>query len=77
LNPDISREKLEYVLAHEQIHFALMEIAARKLTRDVRKEAKIFIAVQSTYQDTQDEISAKIGDMVLTANQAVLNVIHH
>lgn len=72
LNPDISGKKLEYVLEHEQIHFALMEIAARKLTQDVRKGVKNFIAIQSTFQDTKDEISAKIRDMVLTANQAVL-----
>lgn len=72
LNPRVSEEKLEYVLEHEQIHFALMEIAARKLTREVRKETKNFISIQSTYEDTQEEISAKIRDMVRTANQAVL-----
>ena len=72
LNPRVSDEKLEYVIEHEQIHFALMEIAARKLTREVRKETKNFIAIQSTYEDTQEEISAKIRDMVRTANQAVL-----
>jgi hypothetical protein len=72
LNPDISGKKLEYVLEHEQIHFALMEIAARKLTREARKEAKNFIAIQSTYEDTQEEILAKIRGMVLTASQAVL-----
>lgn len=72
LNPDISGEKLEYVLEHEQIHFALMEIAARKLTREARKEAKNFIAIQSTYKETQEEISVKIRDMLRTANQAVL-----
>ena len=71
-NPDISEEKLEYVLEHEQIHFALMEIAARKLTREARKEAKNFIAIQSTYKETQEEISIKIRDMLRTANQAVL-----
>ncbi len=72
LNPRVSEEKLEYVLEHEQIHFALMEIAARKLTRKARKETKNFIAIQSTYKDTQEEISAKIRDMVRTANQAAL-----
>jgi hypothetical protein len=72
LNPNLSREKLEYVLEHEQIHFALMEIAARKLTQKARIEAKNFIAIQSTYEDTRKEISAKIRDMVQIANQAVL-----
>lgn len=72
LNPKISGKKLEYVLKHEQIHFALMEIAARKLTWKARKEAKKFIAIQSTYEETQDEISAKIRNMLRTAEQAVL-----
>jgi hypothetical protein len=72
LNPRVSEEKLKYVIEHEQIHFALMEIAARKLTREVKKETKNFIAIQLTYKDTHEEISAKIKDMVRTANQAVL-----
>jgi hypothetical protein len=72
LNPNVSGKKLEYVLEHEQIHFALMEVAARKLTREARKEAKKFIAIQLSYEDTLEEISAKIRDMLRTSNQAVL-----
>ena len=71
-NPRVSKDKLEYVIEHEQIHFALMEIAARKLTREARTETKDFIAIQATYEDTQEEISAKIRDMVRTTSQAVL-----
>ena len=51
---------------------ALMEIAARKLTQKARIEAKNFIAIHSTYEDTREEISAKIRDMVQSTNQAVL-----
>jgi hypothetical protein len=72
LNPHVSKEKLDYVIEHEQIHFALMEIAARKLTRRARKETKNFIAIQSTYENTKEEISVKIRDMIRAANQAVL-----
>lgn len=72
LNPNVFGEKLKYLLEHEQIHFALMEIAARKLTQKAREEAKAFIAIQPTYADTRKEISAKIRDMLQTANQAVL-----
>lgn len=32
-NPGLSPEKTPYVLQHEQIHFALMEIAARELNK--------------------------------------------
>ena len=72
LNPLVSEEKLEYVLEHEQIHFALMEIAAIKLTREAKEETKNFMAIQSTYKNAQDEISAKIRDLVRSANEAVL-----
>jgi len=71
LNPNISGEKLAYVLEHEQIHFALMEVAARKLTREARKEEKI-IAIHLSLEDTLEEISAKINEMLRTSSQAIL-----
>ena len=72
LNPHVPEENLDYVLQHEQIHFALMEIAARKLTREAKEETKNYMAIQSTYIDAQDEILAKIRDLVRSANEAVL-----
>jgi hypothetical protein len=72
LNPDIAGEKLEYVLQHEQIHFALMELAARELNRAAKEEVKNFIAIQSTRKAARDEMTAKIKDMVRTATDAVL-----
>ena len=35
-NPQLAPEKTAYVLQHEQIHFALMEIAARDLNKKLR-----------------------------------------
>lgn len=35
-NPQLAPEKTKYVLQHEQIHFALMEIAARNLNKRLR-----------------------------------------
>lgn len=72
LNPDIYWAELEYILEHEQVHFALMEIAARKLTREARKEAENFIAIQPTYEETLEEISGMITDMLETALQTAL-----
>ena len=72
LNPNLFGKKLEYVLDHEQIHFALMEIAARKLTQKAGKDANKLIAIQSTYEETRKEIAAEIRGMIRTANQAVL-----
>jgi hypothetical protein len=72
LNPELDKAKLDYVLQHEQIHFALMELAARKLNRESRDEIKNFIAIQPTQSAARDEIAAKIKDMVLRANEQVL-----
>ena len=72
MNPNLFGKKLEYVLEHEQIHFALMEIAARKLTQKYRKEKNKFIAIQLTVEETRKEIAAEIRSMIRTANQEVL-----
>jgi hypothetical protein len=72
LNPKVTEEKLDYVLQHEQIHFALMEIAARDLTREAKGEAKDFLAIQSTYKATQGEVAARIKDLVRSTSEAVL-----
>jgi len=72
LNPNVAEKKLDYVLQHEQIHFALMELAARKLTRKAKLEAENLIAIQSTYKATQGEISSKIRAWVRSTSEAVL-----
>jgi hypothetical protein len=72
LNPSVAEEKLDYVLQHEQIHFALMEIAARKLTRKAKGEAKNFLAIQSTCNAAQSDIAAMIKDLVRSTSEAVL-----
>jgi len=72
LNPNVTEEKLDYVLQHEQIHFVLMEIAARDLTRKAKGEAKNFLAIQSTYKATQSEVAATIKNLVRSTSEAVL-----
>ena len=72
LNPKVTEEKLDYVLQHEQIHFALMEIAARDLTREAKGEAKNFLAIQSTYKATQSEVAATVKNLVRSTSEAVL-----
>jgi hypothetical protein len=72
INPKIDEDKLDYVLQHEQIHFALMELADRELNRTAKKEVKNFMAIQSTRKAARDEIATKIKDMVRAANEAVL-----
>jgi hypothetical protein len=50
-NPAIQANMTGYVLQHEQIHFALTELAARKLTRDVHVWASETVVVKPTPQE--------------------------
>ena len=59
-NPNLPRRKTAYVLQHEQIHFAISEIAARKITRKTQATAQEFIVIGNSYQQVRDEIIAKV-----------------
>ncbi len=69
-NPDSPRKIRAYILEHEQIHFALAEIAARQLTIEAREEMKDFIVINATRQEVKDELSQKIKDLARDAMQA-------
>lgn len=71
-NPDIPDERVDYVLQHEQIHFALMEIAARQLTRKARNIADTYVAVGSTVQEARSEVEAKVKSMARAAMDDIL-----
>ena len=66
-NPEVPGNRRAYVLQHEQIHFALAELAARQLTRDAREELKNFLAIDATYQDVRDELRAKLEALTRAA----------
>ncbi len=66
-NPKIKAEKTSYVLQHEQIHFALIELAARKLTRDAQKWASNLVVVKETPQEVYAEIFRQIKEMINSA----------
>ena len=66
-NPQIPKKKKAYALQHEQIHFALTEIAARRLTQEAREVASSLLVIQSTQKDARDEILDKIKAMVQAA----------
>ena len=69
-NPDVSENRKAYVLEHEQIHFALSELSARRLTREAREEVKSFLAIDATYQAVQDELRAKLEALTREAMEA-------
>lgn len=71
-NPNLPKKKKAYVLEHEQIHFALMELAARELTMEARKTAESFLSVRTTYQDVRIEISEELKRMTRQAMDDIL-----
>jgi hypothetical protein len=49
-----------YVLQHEQIHFALTELAARQLTIDAQKWASDLLVMELTPQEVLAELAQQI-----------------
>jgi len=48
----------DYVLQHEQVHFALMELAARKLNRRVKNEQDQLVSCAAVVEDAKEKLSA-------------------
>jgi hypothetical protein len=69
-NPKIKAAIIGYVLQHEQIHFALTELAARKLTRDAQKWASDLFVITETPQQVYSEIVQQIKGMINSAMEA-------
>jgi len=69
-NPEVKQKRKAYILQHEQIHFALAELAARRLTRDAREELRDYLAVDSSYRAVQEELSQKLQDLAHDAMEA-------
>lgn len=69
-NPKIKTALKGYVLQHEQIHFALTELAARKLTIDARKWALSLLVTEQTPQQVYSEIIQQIKGMINSAMEA-------
>ncbi len=69
-NPNLRGNMTAYVLQHEQIHFALTESAARKLTRDAREWAANLTVVKDTPQEVYAEVFQQIKGMIKSAMEA-------
>jgi len=57
----------DYVLQHEQIHFALFEIGARRLNRRIERLADQFQTVSTTRQRAVYELDRRIDAAIQTA----------
>jgi hypothetical protein len=66
-NPKMPANMRGYVLQHEQIHFALTELAARQLTSDSQKWAADVLVIQPTPQEVGAELARQIKDRINAA----------
>lgn len=70
--PTLARDKEPYVLQHEQIHFALMEVAARQLNRKIVKEQGQLTACEADADAVKTEISATIDRWMAESQKEAL-----
>ncbi len=63
-NKNISEKKIDYVLQHEQIHFALAELSARRATGELGMKMKEYTAVGGTHSEVAEELNRVLLDSV-------------
>jgi len=71
-NPKMPASMRGYVLQHEQIHFALTELAARQLAGDCQKWAADVLVIQPTPQAVRAELARQIKERINAAMEANL-----
>ena len=69
-SPEMKTGMKSYVLQHEQIHFGLTELAARKLTRDAQIWASRFSVIKQSPQEVYSEMHQQINAMINSALEA-------
>ncbi len=63
-NEKVSQKKIDYVLQHEQIHFAIAELSARRATTELGMKMKDYTAVGGTHTEVAEELNRVLLDSV-------------
>ena len=71
-NPRMKKGREGYVLQHEQIHFALMEIAARQLTDRVARENGALTVFDSSYEAVKKKLMDRLNELMTEFRTNVL-----
>lgn len=58
-NPNITPEQKHYILQHEQIHFALTELTARRLNRHHKSHMEQYFAIDNTLEEVKTQLHAE------------------
>ena len=70
--PTLPKNREAYVLQHEQIHFALMEIAARQLNQKAEKESATLTIFDEDAATTQQRLQKTVQDWIKQSQEALL-----
>jgi hypothetical protein len=71
-NPSLARDKTDYVLQHEQIHFALMELAARRLTERAVNEQDLLSVEDTSGEAVQERLLGRIDQWMAESEEEVV-----
>ena len=63
-NENVSQKKIDYVLQHEQIHFAIAELTARRATSELGQKMKDYTALGGTRSEVAEELNRVLQDSV-------------
>jgi hypothetical protein len=74
-SPKVAGGKKGYVLQHEQIHFALAELGARRLNLEIKEDLDQFLAIGKNQQEVQIELMEKAKNVSRKALEE--DLIHH
>ncbi len=71
-NPTMPKNRETYVLQHEQIHFSLMEIAARQLNQKAEEESATLTIFDADAATTQQRLQKTVQDWIKESQEALL-----
>lgn len=72
-NPKIPTEKKGYVLQHEQIHFALLEITAQRISKEKKHYRQGLPIIGNTASEAQQLAIVWIQDIINSYNKDILD----
>jgi hypothetical protein len=72
-NEEAKGQDPAYVLEHEQIHFALFEVEARRLDRTVKKIAKTWIVEGDSVADVQAQVERRIQELFDETSETLMD----
>lgn len=71
-NPAVPRDLYTYILQHEQVHFALMEIKVRELNRIIKEQRGQFVVYTGDPDGAKQRMFKIIDEMLNRANEEML-----